>query len=141
MFHAPVDGAIDRLTIPMLSMVPTEDGLFDLYEYRQLEARSSRVTVLPVPDSADLMIYRQTDFIMDRISERVSGARQPSKGSPWMSASSCPPTPNSPTRPKVGLFGHEATTTHVFDCLRSREQFGSGRTGGQQQTSVARPLG
>jgi hypothetical protein len=33
MFHAPVDGAIDRLTIPMLRMVPTQDGLFDLAEY------------------------------------------------------------------------------------------------------------
>ncbi len=67
MFHAPVDGAIDRLTIPMLSMVPTEDGLFDLAEYQQLEKRNSRVTVVPVPDSADLLIYQQTEFIMDRI--------------------------------------------------------------------------
>mgnify|MGYP003666254412 FL=1 len=76
MFHAPVEGAIDRLAIPMLSMVPTEDGLFDLEEYRQLETRNSRVKVLPVPDSADLLIYQQTDFIMDRIIEIVSGHRQ-----------------------------------------------------------------
>lgn len=72
MFHAPVDGAIDRLAIPMLSMVPTEDGLFDIREYRQLEKRNARVKVLPVPESADLLIYQQTDFIMDRIIEIVT---------------------------------------------------------------------
>lgn len=76
MFHAPVDGAIDRLTIPMLSMVPTEDGLFDIDEYRQLETRNAQVSVLPVPESADLLIYQQTDFIMDRIIEVVSNHRQ-----------------------------------------------------------------
>ena len=67
MFHAQVDGAIDRLTIPMLSMVPTEDGLFDLAEYKQLEQRNAHISVVPVPDSADLLIYQQTEFIMDRI--------------------------------------------------------------------------
>jgi len=75
MFHAPVDGAIDRLTIPMLSMVPTKDGLFDLEEYQQLERRNSRVTVLPVPESADLLIYQQTEFIMGRIIE-IIGAKE-----------------------------------------------------------------
>ena len=77
MFHAPVDGAIDRLAIPMLSMVPTEDGLFDIDEYRQLEVRNSHVSVLPVPESADLLIYQQTDFIMDRIIEIVTSNHQP----------------------------------------------------------------
>lgn len=72
MFHAPIDGAIDRLTIPMLSMVPTEDGLFDIDEYRQLETRNAQVSVLPVPESADLLIYQQTDFIIDRIIEIVT---------------------------------------------------------------------
>lgn len=67
MFHAPVDGAIDRLTIPMLSMVPTQDGLFDLAEYKQLEQRNAHISVVPVPDSADLLIYQQTKFIMGRI--------------------------------------------------------------------------
>lgn len=76
MFHAPVDGAIDRLTIPMLSMVPTKDGLFDIDEYRQLETRNAHVSVLPVPESADLLIYQQTDFIMGRIIEVVSNHRQ-----------------------------------------------------------------
>ena len=71
MFHAPVDGAIDRLTIPMLSMVPTEDGLFDLEEYQQLERRNSRVTVLPVPETADLLIYQKTEFIIGRIIEII----------------------------------------------------------------------
>lgn len=71
MFHAPVDGTIDRLTIPMLSMVPTEDGLFDLSEYQQLERRNPCVTVLPVPETADLLIYQKTEFIMDRIIEIV----------------------------------------------------------------------
>lgn len=75
MFHAPVDGAINRLTIPMLSMVPTEDGLFDLAEYKQLEKRNSHVTVVPVPDSADLLIYQQTEFIMNRIIN-IIGAKQ-----------------------------------------------------------------
>ena len=76
MFHASVDGAIDRLNIPMLSMVPTKDGLFDIDEYRQLETRNTHVSVLPVPESADLLIYQQTDFIMGRIIEIVSNHRQ-----------------------------------------------------------------
>jgi hypothetical protein len=73
MFH----GAIDRLAIPMLSMVPTEDGLFDIDEYRQLETRNPHVSVLPVPESADLLIYQRTDFIMDRIIEIVTIHHQP----------------------------------------------------------------
>lgn len=72
MFHAPVDSAIDELAIPMLSMVPTEDGLFDIHEYRQLEKRNARVKVLPVPESADLLIYQKTNLIMDRIIEIVT---------------------------------------------------------------------
>jgi DNA-binding CsgD family transcriptional regulator/pimeloyl-ACP methyl ester carboxylesterase len=67
MFHAPVDAAIDRLRIPMLCMVPTEDGLFDRDEYAELERRNARVRVLPVEGTADLLIYQETDFILDRI--------------------------------------------------------------------------
>ncbi len=67
LFHAPVDRAIDRLSIPMTSLVPTEDGLFDLDEYLRLEKRNNLVTVVPVPRSADLMIYQQTDLVLDHI--------------------------------------------------------------------------
>lgn len=69
MFHAPVDGAIDRLAVPMRSLVPTEDGLFDLDEYLQLEKRNSNVTVIPVEQTADLLIYQQTEFILNHIIE------------------------------------------------------------------------
>lgn len=71
MFHAPVERAIDRLTIPMRSLVPTEDGLFDLDEYLELERRNSNVTVIPVEQTADLLIYQQTDFILNQIIEVV----------------------------------------------------------------------
>lgn len=67
MFHAPVDPAIDRLLVPMLSMVPTDDGLYDADEYAQLTRRNPRVTVLPVEGTADLLIYQETDFILDRV--------------------------------------------------------------------------
>lgn len=67
MFHAPVDSAIDRLSVPMLSMVPTEDGIFDLADYQALERRNAHVTVLPVANTADLLIYQETEFIIDRI--------------------------------------------------------------------------
>lgn len=67
MFHAPVEDGIDRLTIPMLSMVPTEDGLFDRDEYRDLEQRNPRVSVLPIEGTADLLIYQETTRIMDQI--------------------------------------------------------------------------
>lgn len=67
MFHAPVDKAIDRLAVPMRSLVPTEDGLFDLNEYRELERRNNNVTVIPVEQTADLLIYQQTDFILNHI--------------------------------------------------------------------------
>ena len=67
MFHAPVDGAIDRLRIPMLSMVPTDDGLYDADEYAELTRRNPRVAVVPVDGTADLLIYQETDFILRRI--------------------------------------------------------------------------
>lgn len=75
MFHAPVDTAIDRLAIPMRSLVPTEDGLFDLDEYLELERRNSNVTVIPVEQTADLLIYQQTDFILNHIIEVVNTTR------------------------------------------------------------------
>lgn len=75
MFHAPVDAAIDRLRIPMLSMVPTEDGIFDLAEYQLLEQRNENITVVPVEQTADLLIYQQTDFILNRIIDVVKRHR------------------------------------------------------------------
>lgn len=75
MFHAPVDDAIDRLQVPMLSMVPTEDGIFDLPEYQKLEKRNHRVTVVPIEKTADLMIYQQTAYIIDRIIAVVDAHR------------------------------------------------------------------
>lgn len=73
MFHAPIDGAIDRLTVPMHSLVPTHDGLFDLDEYQELERRNSNVTVIPIEQSADLLIYQQTDLIIDHIIRIING--------------------------------------------------------------------
>ena len=67
MFHAPVDGAIDRLDVTMLSLVPTEDGLFDLNEYLELEKRNPKITVAPVEKTADLLVYQQTDLILKHI--------------------------------------------------------------------------
>lgn len=75
MFHAPVDGAIDRLAVPMTSLVPTEDGLFDLNEYLDLERRNPRVTVIPVEQTADLLIYQKTDFILRQIIDVVDQHR------------------------------------------------------------------
>ncbi|WP_424943155.1 alpha/beta hydrolase [Aliiroseovarius crassostreae] len=75
MFHAPVDEAIDRLTIPMCSLVPTEDGLFDLREYQALETRNPNITVIPVENTADLLIYQQTEFILNHIIKTVDQDR------------------------------------------------------------------
>lgn len=75
MFHAPIDGAIDRLAISMCSLVPTEDGLFDLNEYQDLERRNQNVTVVPVEKAADLLIYQQTEFILNHIIKVVDQHR------------------------------------------------------------------
>ncbi|MGB0959181.1 MAG: alpha/beta hydrolase [Halocynthiibacter sp.] len=75
MFHAPVDCAIDRLAVPMHSLVPTEDGLFDLSEYQNLEKRNSNITVVPVENTADLLIYQQTEFILSHIIKVVDQHR------------------------------------------------------------------
>lgn len=75
MFHAPVDGVIDRLKVTMLSLVPTEDGLFDLGEYLDLEKRNNNVTVVPLERTADLLIYQQTDVILRHIIEVVDQQR------------------------------------------------------------------
>jgi pimeloyl-ACP methyl ester carboxylesterase len=75
MFHAPVDSAIDRLAIPMRSLVPTEDGIFDLGEYQDLERRNRNITVIAVEQSADLLIYQQTEFILNHIIKVVDQHR------------------------------------------------------------------
>ena len=75
MFHAPVDDAIDRLAVSMCSLVPTEDGLFDLDEYQELENRNQNITVVPVENTADLMIYQQTEFILNHIIKAVDQHR------------------------------------------------------------------
>lgn len=71
MFHAPVDDAIDRLNVTMRSLVPTQDGLFDLDEYLDLEKRNNNVTIVPLEQTADLLIYQQTDAILRHIIDVV----------------------------------------------------------------------
>ncbi len=75
MFHAPVDSAIDRLAVTMCSLVPTQDGLFELDEYQALENRNSNITVIPVENSADLLIYQHTEFILNHIIKVVDQHR------------------------------------------------------------------
>ncbi|OJY36250.1 MAG: LuxR family transcriptional regulator [Rhodobacterales bacterium 65-51] len=73
---APIDAAIEALTIPLLFLAPVLDGVFDEMRYRQIERRNPRIRVEPVADAGELIFYQQSRLIVDRIIE-LSRAPQP----------------------------------------------------------------
>ncbi len=72
LFHADVDTAIDRLTIPMHCLLPTEDGVFNLAEYQELHTRNALVSIEPVEGAADLLIYQKTNEVIRRVIDVIA---------------------------------------------------------------------
>lgn len=73
--RAPVDTAVDTLTVPLLWLAPMEDGVFDEKRYRQVERRNPNVRVEPVPKTGELIFYQNTSLVIDRIIEAVNGGK------------------------------------------------------------------
>ncbi|MDK3019808.1 alpha/beta hydrolase [Pseudodonghicola flavimaris] len=72
---AEIDEVIEALTIPMLFLAPTEDGVFDVRRYRDLETRNPLIRVEPVPEAGELIFYQQSRLIVDRIIQAVQQNR------------------------------------------------------------------
>lgn len=72
---APTDQMIENLTVPLLFLAPTEDGVFDERAYRKLETRNPLARVEPVQQAGELIFYQRNELIIDRIIEATEAGR------------------------------------------------------------------
>lgn len=70
---APIDHVIEELTVPLVFLAPTEDGMFDEASYRLVEKRNPLISVEPVPEAGELIFYQKTDVILDHIIAAARG--------------------------------------------------------------------
>ncbi|WP_207101125.1 helix-turn-helix transcriptional regulator [Paracoccus shandongensis] len=71
--HFPIDPALQALAIPLLYLAPLDDPGIDLDACGRLGKLNPRITVEPVPDAAELILYQRSDLVLDRI---IAMARQ-----------------------------------------------------------------
>ncbi len=71
--HHPVDAALRDLEIPLLYLAPLDDPGIDLDACGRLEKLNPKITIEPVSDAAELILYQRSELILDRI---IAMARQ-----------------------------------------------------------------
>lgn len=65
--RAPIDNSIEALDIPLHWLAPTEDGVFDHAKFSAVELRNPRIRFEPVSEAGELVLYQQTEAVVDRI--------------------------------------------------------------------------
>ena len=65
--HDPIDGALRDLAVPLLYLAPLDDPGIDLTACHRLHKLNPKITVEPVPDAAELILYQRSGLVIDRI--------------------------------------------------------------------------
>ena len=65
--HDPIDGALRDLAVPLLYLAPLDDPGIDLAACHRLHKLNPKITVEPVPDAAELILYQRSGLVIDRI--------------------------------------------------------------------------
>ncbi|MFD2816522.1 hypothetical protein ACFSYD_22335 [Paracoccus aerius] len=65
--HHPIDGALRDLAVPLLYLAPLDDPGIDLAACHRLHKLNPKITVEPVPDAAELILYQRSGLVIDRI--------------------------------------------------------------------------
>lgn len=71
--HYPMDAPLQDLAIPLLYLAPLDDPGIDLDACRRLQQLNPKITIEPVSDAAELVLYQRSDLVIDRI---IASARQ-----------------------------------------------------------------
>lgn len=65
--YHPIDAALRNLASPLLYLAPLDDPGIDLDACRRLQALNPKITVEPVHDAAELILYQRSELVLDRI--------------------------------------------------------------------------